>query len=172
MMTGCRLLSTWTLVAALGAATLGSGAAEAGDFASFDFSRYVPRSVRTNNSKQPYKAPVSKPKHDHAAGTNSAAMAESSKPAAAGATVLPPAMLAGNGCLSKKNLTTGAVLFKDACTKEWAINSTSVAGQRTGGKCLTKVTHPDGVVMFRDICTDEWAMNTTEFARQRTVPRG
>ena len=61
-------------------------------------------------------------------------------------------------------------MFKDVCTKEWAINSTSVAGQRAGGKCLTKVTHPDGVVMFRDVCSDEWAMNTKELA-QRTEPR-
>jgi phenylpyruvate tautomerase PptA (4-oxalocrotonate tautomerase family) len=81
-------------------------------------------------------------------------------------------MLAGSDCLSKKHLATGVVLFKDVCTKEWAINSASIAGQRAGGKCLTKVTHPDGVVLFRDVCTDEWAMNTTEFSRQRIAPPG
>jgi hypothetical protein len=171
MTTRRSFLPTWTVVAVLGAATLGSGAAQAGDFG-FDFSKYVPNSIRSKIERYLDKAPAAKPKHDHAAGTNSAVETEPNKPAAAGATILPPLMLAGNDCLSKQFLATGAVLFKDVCTKEWAINSTSVAGQRAGGKCLTKVTHPDGVVMFRDVCTEEWAMNTTELARQRTAPRG
>jgi hypothetical protein len=168
----CSFLATWTVVAALGAATLGSGAAEAGDFAAFDFSRYVPHSVRSKIESYFDKAPVAKPKHNHAAGTNSAVVTESNAPVAASGTMLPPLMPAGRDCLSKQLLATGAVLFKDVCTKEWAINSTGVAGQKVGGKCLTKVTHPDGVVMFRDVCSDEWAMNTTELARQRTAPRG
>jgi hypothetical protein len=67
-------------------------------------------------------------------------------------------------CLTKQYLETGAVMFKDTCTKEWAINSTTANGQAAsspGRACLTKENHPDGVVMFRDGCTNEWAMNTT-----------
>src|SRR5262245_61794604 len=68
-------------------------------------------------------------------------------------------------CLTKQYLETGAVMFKDACTNEWAINSTSATGQKApsvGGNCLTKENHPDGVVMFKDTCTKEWAMNPAE----------
>jgi hypothetical protein len=68
-------------------------------------------------------------------------------------------------CLTKQYLETGAVMFKDACTNEWAINSTTATGQKAssvGGNCLSKENHPDGVVMFKDTCTKEWAMNTAE----------
>lgn len=68
-------------------------------------------------------------------------------------------------CLTKQYLETGAVMFKDTCTKEWAINSTTATGQAAspaGRTCLTKENHPNGVVMFRDGCTNEWAMNTAE----------
>jgi hypothetical protein len=110
-------------------------------------------------------APLAMPKSDQVVGTDSAAATVSEKP-----TILPPVTLADDACLSKQHLATGAVLFKDVCTKEWAINSTSVAGHRVDRKCLRKSRHPDGVVMFKDICTDEWAMNTTELT-QRTEPR-
>jgi hypothetical protein len=68
-------------------------------------------------------------------------------------------------CLTKEYLETGAVMFKDTCTKEWAVNSTAVtekAASSAGPACLTKENHPNGVVMFRDGCTNEWAMNTAE----------
>jgi hypothetical protein len=68
-------------------------------------------------------------------------------------------------CLTKQYLETGAVMFKDACTNEWAINSTTATGQKAsliGSNCLNKENHPDGVVMFKDTCTKEWAMNTAE----------
>jgi hypothetical protein len=67
-------------------------------------------------------------------------------------------------CLTKQYLATGAVLFKDGCTNEWAINSTSAKTQSaaSSGNCLTKENHPNGVLMFRDTCTNEWAMNTAE----------
>src|SRR5262245_3621538 len=42
-------------------------------------------------------------------------------------------------CLTKQYLETGAVMFKDACTNEWAINSTTATGQKAssvGGNCL------------------------------------
>ena len=75
-------------------------------------------------------------------------------------------------CLTKQYLETGAVMFKDTCTKEWAINSTTATGQAAssaGRACLTKENHPDGVVMFRDTCTNEWAMNTAE--RETVLPQ-
>jgi hypothetical protein len=66
-------------------------------------------------------------------------------------------------CLVKQYLDTGAVMFKDTCSNEWAINSTPADAQpgTSASRCLTKENHPDGVVMFRDTCTNEWAMNTS-----------
>jgi hypothetical protein len=66
-------------------------------------------------------------------------------------------------CLVKQYLDTGAVMFKDTCTNEWAINSTSANAQpgTSTSRCVTKESQPDGVVMFRDTCTNEWAMNTS-----------
>jgi hypothetical protein len=128
-----------------------------------------PESDQTIDTGSP--ALLAKPKNDQVVGTDSAAATVSEKPVAvAGSAILPPATLADDACLRKQHLATGAVLFKDVCTKEWAINSTSVAGHRVDRKCLRKSRHPDGVVMFKDICTDEWAMNTKELA-QRTEPR-
>jgi hypothetical protein len=162
MTTRCSFLRVWTVVAAMGAATLGSGTAEAGDFASFDFSRYIPSSIRSKIEAHFDKAPAAKPKDDKAVGTSSPVSTGSRKPVDVVGPILPARVTPDNDCLSKQRLATGAVLFKDACTKEWAINTTSVAGHRVDRKCLTKNHHPNGIVMFRDICTDEWAMNTTE----------
>jgi hypothetical protein len=66
-------------------------------------------------------------------------------------------------CLVKQYLDTGAVMFKDTCSNEWAINSTPADAQpgTSASRCLTKENHPGGVVMFRDTCTNEWAMNTS-----------
>ena len=75
------------------------------------------------------------------------------------------AAAAASTCLTKQYLETGAVMFKDTCTNEWAINSTNEttqAGSSASRVCLTKENHPDGVVMFRDSCTNEWAMNTVD----------
>jgi hypothetical protein len=128
-----------------------------------------PESDQTIGTGSP--APLAKPKYDQVVGIGGAAATVLEKPGAgAGSTILPPITLADDTCLSKQRLATGAVLFKDVCTKEWAINSTSVAGHRVDRKCLRKSRHPNGVVMFKDICTDEWAMNTTELT-QRTEPR-
>jgi hypothetical protein len=68
-----------------------------------------------------------------------------------------------NTCLVKQYLDTGAVMFKDTCSNEWAINSTPANAPpgTSASRCLTKENHPDGVVMFRDTCTNEWAMNTS-----------
>ncbi len=105
------------------------------------------------------RKPISAPEHKLASTAGAATAAQ----AAGTANPAPPAH--ATACLSKQYLETGAVMFKDGCTNEWAINSTTAAGQAastTGGACLTKENHPNGVVMFRDTCTNEWAMNTAE----------
>jgi len=81
----------------------------------------------------------------------------------------PTTDLRATSCLTKQYLETGAVMFKDTCTKEWAVNSTAMtekAAASAGPACLTKENHPNGVVMFRDGCTNEWAMNTAEQVAQ------
>jgi hypothetical protein len=66
-------------------------------------------------------------------------------------------------CLTKKYLATGAVLFKDTCTEQWAINSTTVARHKPAGRaCLSKEVSDDGIVIFRDTCTSEWAMSSSQ----------
>jgi hypothetical protein len=91
---------------------------------------------------------------------------------AGAATVAPistPATAATTTCLTKEYLDTGAVLFKDVCTQEWAMNSTSVSNKLSavGRSCLIKDNAQDGVIMFKDVCTQEWAMNTVEHAVAR-----
>ncbi len=91
---------------------------------------------------------------------------------AGAATVAPistPATAATTTCLTKEYLDTGAVLFKDVCTQEWAMNSTSVSNKLSavGRSCLIKDSAQDGVIMFKDVCTQEWAMNTVEHAVAR-----
>jgi len=91
---------------------------------------------------------------------------------AGAATVAPistPATAATTTCLTKEYLDTGAVLFKDVCTQEWAMNSTNVSNKLSavGRSCLIKDSAQDGVIMFKDVCTQEWAMNTVEHAVAR-----
>jgi len=91
---------------------------------------------------------------------------------AGAATVVPastPATAATTTCLTKEYLDTGAVLFKDVCTQEWAMNSTNVSNKLSavGRSCLTKDNAQDGVIVFKDVCTQEWAMNTVEQAVAR-----
>ena len=91
---------------------------------------------------------------------------------AGAATVAPvstPATAATTTCLTKEYLDTGAVLFKDVCTQEWAMNSTNVSNKLSvvGRSCLTKDNAQDGVILFKDVCTQEWAMNKVEQAVAR-----
>jgi hypothetical protein len=91
---------------------------------------------------------------------------------AGAATIAPvstPATAATTTCLTKEYLDTGAVLFKDVCTQEWAMNSTNVSNKLSavGRSCLLKDTAQDGIIMFKDVCTQEWAMNTVEQAVAR-----
>jgi hypothetical protein len=79
------------------------------------------------------------------------------------ATVATPA--APTTCLTKEYLQTGVVLFKDICTKEWAMNSTTIARpvtSATARDCLTKENLANGAVLFKDVCSAEWAMNPPE----------
>ena len=103
-----------------------------------------------------------------------AKLANSYQPAqlAGAATVAPvstPATAVTTTCLTKEYLDTGAVLFKDVCTQEWAMNSTNVSGKvsAVGRSCLTKDNAQDGVILFKDVCTHEWAMNRVEQAVAR-----
>jgi hypothetical protein len=76
------------------------------------------------------------------------------------ATATPPSK---DTCLTKQYLETGAVLFKDTCTRQWAINSTAVATHKPARRtCLRKEVSDDGIVIFRDTCTNEWAMNNSQ----------
>ena len=85
------------------------------------------------------------------------------------APISTPATAATSTCLTKEYLDTGAVLFKDVCTQEWAMNSTNVSNKLSavGRSCLIKDNAQDGVIMFKDVCTQEWAMNTVEQAVAR-----
>ena len=89
--------------------------------------------------------------------------------AATAAPISTPATAATTTCLTKEYLDTGAVLFKDVCTQEWAMNSTNVSNKLSavGRSCLIKDNAQDGVIMFKDVCTQEWAMNTVEQAVAR-----
>ena len=76
--------------------------------------------------------------------------------------VATAAPAAAPSCLTKEYLQAGVVLFKDVCTKEWAMNSTSVPSQpvsQTNSACLTKEYPRADIVLFKDTCTNEWAMN-------------
>jgi hypothetical protein len=112
----------------LGLAAFSPHAAEAGDF--------PPLSFRISPAK---------PKNDivvaQASGDPAPASAEST-----GTTSPPPK----TSCLTKEYLATGAVLFKDICTRQWAINSTAVATHKPVGRtCLSKEVSDDRIVIFQ-----------------------
>src|SRR5262245_40432337 len=82
-------------------------------------------------------APTEPPKVVSTASTAAAA----AEVAQAAGTANANAARTATPCLTKQYLETGAVMFKDACTNEWAINSTTATGQKApsiGGNCLTK----------------------------------
>jgi hypothetical protein len=87
-------------------------------------------------------------------------------PVAAPAPVTAPAPIAAPApaptCLTKEYLQAGTVLFKDVCTNQFAMNSTTLPSQVVTAAtraCLTKENLQAGTVLFKDICTNEWAMN-------------
>ena len=74
----------------------------------------------------------------------------------------PSTNAATTTCLTKEYRDNGSVMFRDVCTKEWAVNSTDVTNKVAASPdCLTKESN-NSVVTFRDTCTNEWAMNTTQ----------
>ncbi len=125
-------------------------------------------SARQKDKDDEPAKPVSRPR-PVAEPVKPAAPAVSATLASATSVPVPPAATAPaasaaastSTCLTKEYLDTGAVMFKDTCTNEWAVNSTEVdtksAVVRT---CLTK-DNQNGVVMFKDVCSNEWAMNTS-----------
>jgi hypothetical protein len=60
-----------------------------------------------------------------------------------------------------KDYLSGVVMFKDVCTKEWALHASNVAAEAataSPARCLTKEYPGTGTVLFKDVCTNEWAM--------------
>ena len=160
-----KSLLTFAAIATL-AVSLATAAQAGGRFTPFchkgppNFARYIPApppsriaSVRSNDDDAPARPTK---RHSPAAApvkSKSVAVVAAASPAAA----------ATPTCLTKEYLDTGAVMFRDTCTKEWAMNSTSIDKVSAAGRtCLTKENNQDGVVVFKDICTKEWAMNTIE----------
>ena len=63
---------------------------------------------------------------------------------------------------TKEYLESGLVLFKDTCSKDWAMNSTTQSRPVTAATartCLAKENLAADVVLFRDLCSGEWAKN-------------
>ena len=116
----------------LGLAAFSPHAAEAGDFPSFSFMKFRLESMRPE--LESYVSEISSAKNVTAIAQASGKIAPETPEISATAT--PPSK---NTCLTKEYLATGAVLFKDTCTKQWAINSTTVASHKPGGRaCLSK----------------------------------
>jgi hypothetical protein len=81
----------------------------------------------------------------------------------------PAAQVPATSCLSKEYLVNGPVLFKDTCTKEWAMGeASSTRGLNVG--CLRKEYVDGGLVKFTDICTKEWATNAPAGQQAKAPP--
>jgi hypothetical protein len=86
-------------------------------------------------------------------------------PVAPASAVSPVVTAPAPSCLTKEYLQAGTVLFKDVCTNQFAMNSTTLPSQVVTAAtraCLTKENLQAGTVLFKDICTNEWAMNPPE----------
>ena len=79
-------------------------------------------------------------------------------PVSSAASPQQASLAAASGCLRKKYLQPGFVMFGDVCTHERAVNSTTTQ-VASNANCLTKENRQNGVVLFRDLCSGEWAMN-------------
>ena len=153
-MTIGSLLASLT-AATLGLAALSPHAAEAGDFPSFSFLKFRLESMRPE--LESYVSGISSAKRKNVTTIAQASGKIAPETPEISATATPPS------CLTKKYLATGAVLFKDTCTEQWAINSRTVARHKPIGRaCLSKEVSDDGIVMFRDTCTSEWAMSSSQ----------
>jgi hypothetical protein len=142
----------------LGLAAFSPHAAEAGDFPSFNFMKFRLESMRPE--LESYVSGISSAKRKNVTTIAQASGKIAPENPEITATATPPSK---NTCLTKQYLATGAVLFKDTCTKQWAINSTAVATHKPASRtCLRKEVSDDGIVIFRDTCTNEWAMNNSQ----------
>jgi hypothetical protein len=155
-------MTIWSLLVSLTATTLGLAAfsphaAQAEDFPSFSFMKSALESM--GPELESYVSGISSAKRHQRNVTTIAQASGKIAPETPeiSATATPPS------CLTKKYLATGAVLFKDVCTEQWAINSTTVARHKPAGRaCLSKEVSDDGIVIFRDTCTSEWAMSSSQ----------
>jgi hypothetical protein len=145
--------------ASLSLAALAPIVAEAGDF---PYARFAPYRVPSIRPKvESYLSRFSFPFPGESIAEHTSADTSPAANESAGTT----GRESKNTCLSKEYLATGAVLFQDTCTNEWAINSSAAAAQKPVRQgCLRKEVSGDRVVVFRDTCTDEWAMNTSREA--------
>jgi hypothetical protein len=156
MTIGSLLVSLTATTLAL--AAFSPHAAEAGDFPSFSFMKFRSESMRPE--LESYVSGISSAKRKNVTTIAQASGKIAPETPEISATATPPSK---NTCLTKEYLATGAVLFKDTCTKQWAINSTTVARHKPAGRaCLSKEVSDDGIVIFRDTCTNEWAMNSSQ----------
>ena len=153
-------MTIWSLLVSLTATTLGLAAfsphaAQAEDFPSFSFMKFRLESMLPE--LESYVSAISSAKRKNVTTIAQASGKIAPETPEISATATPAS------CLTKKYLATGAVLFKDTCTEQWAINSTTVARHKPGGRaCLSKEVSDDRIVIFRDSCTSEWAMNTSQ----------
>ena len=156
-------MTTRSLLASLTAATLSLAAlsphaAQARDFPSLNFIELRLEPILSKLDSYVGGVSSAKRKDETIIGQASGKIAPENPEITATAT--PPSK---DTCLTKQYLETGAVLFKDTCTRQWAINSTAVATHKPARRtCLRKEVSDDGIVIFRDTCTNEWAMNNSQ----------
>jgi hypothetical protein len=156
-MTIRSLLASLT-AAALALAALSPHAAEARDFPSLNFIELRLEPILSKLESYGGGVSSAKRKDETIIGQASGKIAPENPEITATAT--PPSK---DTCLTKQYLATGAVLFEDTCTRQWAINSTAVTTHKPARRtCLRKEVSDDGIVIFRDICTNEWAMNNSQ----------
>jgi hypothetical protein len=156
-MTIRSLLASLT-AAALALAALSPHAAEARDFPSLNFIELRLEPILSKLESYGGGVSSAKRKDETIIGQASGKIAPENPEITATAT--PPSK---DTCLTKQYLATGAVLFEDTCTRQWAINSTAVTTHKPARRtCLRKEVSDDGIVIFRDTCTNEWAMNNSQ----------
>jgi hypothetical protein len=156
-MTIRSLLASLT-AATLSLAALSPRAAEARDFPSLHFIELRLEPILSKLESYAGGVSSAKRKDETIIGQASGKIAPENPEITSTAT--PPSK---DTCLTKQYLATGAVLFEDTCTRQWAINSTAVATHKPARRtCLRKEVSDDGIVIFRDICTNEWAMNNSQ----------
>jgi hypothetical protein len=153
-------MTIWSLLVSLTATMLGLAAfsphaAQAEDFPSFSFMKSASESM--GPELESYVSGISSAKRKNVTTIAQASGKIAPETPEISATATPAS------CLTKKYLATGAVLFKDTCTEQWAINSTTVARHKPAGRaCLSKEVSDDGIAIFRDTCTSEWAMSSSQ----------